>query len=342
MPDAAETVRFWLIAGPLIAGVAGFASAGLIVALGPLLQRYALALPNARSSHRIPTPQGGGIAVAAATLVATALAAVVVGSEPGVRLPLVLGAFVFIAVVGAVDDMRGLPVAPRFLLQALAVGAVIAALPPEWRVLAPLPWWAERALLLVAGLWFVNLVNFMDGIDWMTVAETIPLTLGLVLVGIAGALPPAAIVVALALGGATAGFAPFNRPVARLFLGDVGSLPIGLMLCWLLLLLAARGHVAAALLLPLYYLADATITLARRIVQGEAVWQAHRSHFYQRATERYSVMQVVTRVFVANLGLAALAFVAVIADHAAIDAAALACGAAFVTWLLVDFARSGR
>jgi UDP-N-acetylmuramyl pentapeptide phosphotransferase/UDP-N-acetylglucosamine-1-phosphate transferase len=245
-------------------------------------------------------------------------------------------------VVGAVDDMRGLPVAPRFLLQALAVGAVIAALPPEWRVLAPLPWWAERALLLVAGLWFVNLVNFMDGIDWMTVAETIPLTLGLVLVGIAGALPPAAIVVALALGGATAGFAPFNRPVARLFLGDVGSLPIGLMLCWLLLLLAARGHVAAALLLPLYYLADATITLARRIVQGEAVWQAHRSHFYQRATERYSVMQVVTRVFVANLGLAALAFVAVIADHAAIDAAALACGAAFVTWLLVDFARSGR
>ena len=81
------------------------------------------------------------------------------------------------------------------------------------------------------------------------------------------------------------GFAPFNRPVAKIFLGDVGSLPIGLLLGWCLLQLASHQHLAAALLLPLYYLADATVTLLRRVIQREPFWAAHRSHFYQRATD---------------------------------------------------------
>ncbi len=90
--------------------------------------------------------------------------------------------------------------------------------------------------------------------------------------------------VALALLGAILGFAPFNRPVARLFLGDVGSLPIGLVLGWLLLILAVSGHFAAALLLPLYYLADCNHHARHAHLSGaRAVWQAHRSHFYQRA-----------------------------------------------------------
>ena len=119
-------------------------------------------------------------------------------------------------------------------------------------------------MLGLALLWFVNLTNFMDGIDWMTVAEVVPVSAGLVLFGLMGALPREAMLAALALCGAMLGFAPVNRPVARLFLGDVGSLPIGLLLGWLLIVLAGSGHVAAALLLPLYYLADATMTLLRR------------------------------------------------------------------------------
>ena len=119
-----------------------------------------------------------------------------------------------------------------------------------------------------------------------------------------GALPPRRSLAALALCGAMLGFAPVNRPVARLFLGDVGSLPIGLLLGWLLVVLAGGGHFAAALLLPLYYLADATMTLLRRLAKGEPVWQAHRTHFYQRATDNgYSVMQIVGRVFVLNIAL---------------------------------------
>src|SRR4029079_16525608 len=136
-------------------------------------------------------------------------------------------------------------------------------------------------LILLGCVWFINLVNFMDGIDWMTVAEVVPLTAGLVFLGLIGEIPSSATVTAAALFGATVGFAPFNRPVARLFLGDVGSLPIGLILGWLMLMLAGRDNLAAAVLLPLLYLADATITLAGRITRGEPIAEAHRDHFYQ-------------------------------------------------------------
>ena len=104
------------------------------------------------------------------------------------------------------------------------------------------------------------------------------------------------------------GFAPFNRPVAKVFLGDVGSLSIGLLLGSCLLELAYRQNVTAALLLPLYYLADATVTLLRRIARGEQFWAAHRSHFYQRATDHgFTVLAIVGNVFALNLFLAALA-----------------------------------
>ena len=136
------------------------------------------------------------------------------------------------------------------------------------------------------------------------------------------------------------GFAYFNRPTAKLFLGDVGSLPIGLLVGWLLVLLAGHGHLAAALLLPLYYLADATLTLIRRLSRGERIWQAHRTHYYQRATDRgFSVTQIVTRVFAVNVCLAGLALITVVEASRVTDTAALALGAALVAWLLVTFTR---
>ena len=340
MTGPAQAAETWPLALLVVAAAAAL-SAGLIVLLLPALRRHAVAKPNARSSHVEPTPQGGGIAVVVATAI-VALAAVTLTSPPGERAQLawVLGAAALIAAVGAIDDMRAMPVLPRLLLQALAVAMVIAALPAELRVVPPLPWWIERTLLALAALWFVNLVNFMDGIDWMTVAETVPIAGGLVAAGWLGALPSAGVVAALALLGAMLGFAPFNRPVARLFLGDVGSLPIGLLLAWLLILLAGSGHVAAALLLPLYYLADATLTLGRRLFAGERVWQAHRTHFYQRATDGgFSVIEIVARVFVANIVLAALALVTVMISDRWVAVATLAAGAALVAWLLRAFAR---
>jgi UDP-N-acetylmuramyl pentapeptide phosphotransferase/UDP-N-acetylglucosamine-1-phosphate transferase len=149
--------------------------------------------------------------------------------------------------------------------------------------------------------------------------------------------------VAGALLGAMLGFAPFNRPVARLFLGDVGSLPIGLLLGWLLLQVAGRGHLAAAILLPLYFVADATITLGRRVARSERVWEAHRSHFYQRAIDNgFTVPQIIARVAVVNLALVVLALATASAPTIVVKTLSLAAGCALVGWLLITFARGKR
>ena len=323
----------------LVFAASTLVSVVLIWLLQPLLKRHALAHPNARSSHRIPTPQGGGIAVIAATVgVVVACFLFGVPGLGGQTLWLVLAATVFIALVGATDDVRPIAVMPRLILQAVGVAIVLAALPGELRVVPFLPYWLERALLGLAILWLVNLTNFMDGIDWMTVAEVVPLSSGLVLFGLMGALPRDAMIVALGLCGAMIGFAPVNRPVARLFLGDVGSLPVGLLLGWLLVVLAGAGHVAAALLLPLYYFADATITLLRRLAHGEPVLQAHRSHFYQRAMDGgINVYQIVGRVVVLNIALIGLAATTLLTPSYLLHVAALIAGCGLVALLLYRF-----
>jgi UDP-N-acetylmuramyl pentapeptide phosphotransferase/UDP-N-acetylglucosamine-1-phosphate transferase len=211
------------------------------------------------------------------------------------------------------------------------------------QILPQLPWWLERAGLFFGLVWLVNVANFMDGIDWMTVAEVVPVAGALTLLGVFGTIGLLPTLVAAALLGAVLGFAPFNRPVAGLFLGDAGSLPIGLLLGWLLLALAGKGHLPAALILPLYYVADATVTLARRLARREPVWQAHRTHFYQRATDNgFEVPEILARVFLVNLALGALALTTVAAQNITVSLAALAAGLVLVAWLLATFASPKR
>ncbi len=333
MPSALPTIL--LLAVPLAAAL----SAGLILRLFPLLRRYALARPNARSSHTVPTPQGGGIAVVTAlvTISGLLIAAPEIGGRPDwIRLA---GCTLAVAFLGAVDDLRPLPAAFRLAVQAAAVGLLVWHL--DGRLLPGVPLWLERGLALLAGLWFVNLTNFMDGLDWMTVAETVPVAGALLLLGLAGCLPPLPTLVAACLLGAMLGFAPFNRPVAKLFLGDVGALPVGLVTAWLLWHLALAGGLAAALLLPLTAVADATLTLAARAARGERVWEAHRGHYYQRATVNgLTVPGVVGRVFAVNLALAALAAATLFWPSWPVTLAALAAGLALVASLLRRFARA--
>lgn len=339
-PDAS----LWAI----YAGVPIFAAAlcaAAVIALLPWLRSHALARPVDRSSHREPTPQGGGLGVILSTILAAWLGVIIIGVPQGElsQLAMLAAAVIILTLIGLADDVYGLSPVPRLMTQCLAVGLVLAALPAETRLVSALPIWLERFVLLVGGVWFVNLVNFMDGIDWMTVAETVPITGAVALLGLAGTISPPATLVALALFGAILGFAPFNKPVARLFLGDVGSLPIGLVLGWLLLLLTLNGQYAAAFLLPLYYLADATITLALRIHRREAVWQAHRRHFYQRAVAGgLSVPQVVARVFVTNISLAILALISNAAGNTLVSLLCVVGGGGLVGCLLKHFASVRR
>ncbi|MBT5752563.1 MAG: UDP-N-acetylmuramyl pentapeptide phosphotransferase, partial [Rhodospirillaceae bacterium] len=153
-----------------------------------------------------------------------------------------------------------------------------------------------------------NLFNFMDGIDGITGIEASTIGAGLFLLALFSGTDPGIGIFGLTITAAALGFLWWNWPPARIFIGDVGSAPLGFLLGWLLLGLAISGAWAAALILPLAYLTDATWTLLRRLIRGEKVWQAHAQHFYQRALGLGMRHSDVARFFlITDLGLVALA-----------------------------------
>jgi UDP-N-acetylmuramyl pentapeptide phosphotransferase/UDP-N-acetylglucosamine-1-phosphate transferase len=312
-------------------------TAGLILLLKPLFVRFFPARPNARSSHRVATPQGAGIAVMLA-LAAVCIAILLLSeSLRGVvpSLMPVLATAAALTVLGALDDAHALHAMWRFIGQTVAAIAVVASLPDDLRLLPGLlPLMVERALLVLGMVACINAVNFLDGIDWMTTAEIVPIAVCIAVLEALGAVPTPIGLLALALLGAMLGFALFNKHPAQVFLGDAGSLPVGLFLAFLLIFVA-QVDLVAALLLPLYIVADAGLTLCRRLINKEPIFSAHRSHFYQRAvTSGFSVPQVTARVFLLGLLLACLAIAAVLARSPAIDLLLLAIGAAATGWLL--------
>jgi len=151
----------------------------------------------------------------------------------------------------------------------------------------------------------------MDGIDGIAGVEAIGIGIGIYAIGVVFMPAAAGYGQALAVAAAMAGFLLWNWHPARIFLGDVGSIPLGFLLGWLLLDLAARGLWQAALILPLYYLADASLTLVRRLLRGAVIWRAHREHCYQIAVQRGRSHATVARaIALANAVLVGLAFIA--------------------------------
>ena len=305
--------------------------------LGWLRRRRILDHPNERSSHRLPTPRGGGLAVTPVILLAWAGLAAAGHGMPG-QTPAMLGAAGLLALSWR-DDRGHLPAGLRLCLHLAAGGLGLAGLGHDQLVFQGLlSWPADRLAALLAWVWFTNLYNFMDGIDGITGVETAAIGLGLALLpGFAGA-PQAVAVAAAGLG-----FLAWNWHPARIFLGDAGSVPLGYLLGWLLLSAAADGHWAAALILPAYYLADATLTLAARAWRRERVWQAHRRHFYQRAVSGgASHARVAGLILAADLPLMVLALAAegdpwtALAAAAAVVAGLLAILRAWALKLPVD------
>ncbi len=310
------------------------------IVLAWLEQRAILDRPNERSSHSRPTPRGGGIAVTAVLLVGGAVLALLkpeTGAEPWI----VLGGTALLALLSWLDDLMDISAGLRFCVHILVVTVALIALPADAMVFQGLlPTWLDRIAAGLLWLWFINLYNFMDGIDGMTGVETITLGLGLFALAL---MAPGLIDMigwmGLIAAAAACGFLLWNWHPARLFLGDVGSVPLGFLLGWLLLEAAAAGQWAAALILPLYYLADATITLGRRALRGEKVWRAHREHFYQRPiAQGWPHDRIMLRIAAANVALIILALCAV----AGFVVPALSAAAVVVALLLAWLARAGR
>jgi UDP-N-acetylmuramyl pentapeptide phosphotransferase/UDP-N-acetylglucosamine-1-phosphate transferase len=195
-----------------------------------------------------------------------------------------------------------------------------------------LPAWLDQVLTAVTWVWFINVFNFMDGADGMTGVETVVIGIGVSVIGaFTGFGPEGYLLLGVTLAAVAAGFLPWNWYPARVFLGDVGSVPLGFVVGWLLLELAGHGYWAPALLLSLYYLSDASLTLFRRVIKGEPFWRAHRMHCFQRALERDGNHAAVVRLVLAgSLALAGAALAAVWQPVLALGAGAAITGALLI------------
>jgi UDP-N-acetylmuramyl pentapeptide phosphotransferase/UDP-N-acetylglucosamine-1-phosphate transferase len=263
--------------------VSFMATAVLLAALGRLLPTgFLAAAVTSRSNHSGPARQIGGIAAAPVAIIAVSAAAFAGIVEP-VFAGAVAASAALLAVLGFLDDRRDLGAGAKLAGQFAAAILLLWHLEPGFRVLPDtVPLAGERALLAVAVVWWVNMTNFMDGLDLMMVAGIgVPHAI-LALAGAAGLVDAAPAALSAGIAGALLGFALFNLPPAKIFLGDSGSLALGLLSGAVVLLLAERSPWAA--LLPFaFFLADSVSTIVMRGLRGEDILGAHSAHAYQVA-----------------------------------------------------------
>ena len=307
--------------------------------------------PNERSSHSQSTARGGGVAI----LLVAGIAGMQAGLTP--ILVTLLAAAAVLAVVSFIDDLRSLPASVRFGCHGLAALAILAALgwphlqlglSAEGAVVLPASLGLALAFLWISG--YTNAFNFMDGINGIAAGQTVVTGLGMALLGglTLGNLESAPVVLSLAIAGAALGFLPHNFPKVRMFMGDVGSAPLGFLLAGLVLWLAkAAGW---WLLIPLgllhaNFVLDTGITLVRRLLQGERWYEAHREHFYQRFVRAGKTHTWVTLweigLQVIVLGLLFWYLHLGVAGRAVLAAAIIAIWSGFFLWAEICF-RRGR
>jgi len=259
-----------------VLGITGLVAWGLSYLLASEYSPFSIHdAPNSRSLHEHPTPRTGGVAI----LIAVSLGWGVL-FYLGYWLDIlawIIAAAVLVALISFLDDMITLSALPRFAVHGVAAALLI------WGGLV-LPWGVVGILLTwLIIVWMLNLYNFMDGMDGLSAGMTL---FGFGFLGLAGWLEGGqayafyAWVVALG----AAGFLVLNFPPARIFMGDIGSIPLGLLAVAFSLWGIRDGlfswWVPALIFSP--FVIDATVTIARRLLRGEKIWQAHRSHYYQR------------------------------------------------------------
>ncbi len=267
---------------------------GMTSLLTGIVRRYALSrsivdIPNPRSSHLVPTPRGGGLAVVITFLAAVACFHGLDLVSGRLTWALVSGGVV-VALAGWLDDRGHLAVRLRLTVQFLAAAVAVAALggfeslDVGWFTI---PLGVAGSFLAVIGIvWMVNLYNFMDGIDGIAGVEAVTTATfaGLFLVWKG---TPGLAILCAALASAVAGFLAWNWPPAKIFMGDVGSGFLGYIFSVLALATEKTGALPVLVWIVLLgvFVCDATVTLIKRLLRKEKVWQAHRSHFYQRAVQ---------------------------------------------------------
>lgn len=290
---------------------------GTMLAYALLKNSKILDIPNERSNHVNPTPRGGGVAI----ILTVACFFGVLGVHHHIIVPTL-----FLCALSLVDDVKPLPVSTRIYAQILAV--LYAFTGYEGRVFAEwFPWWLELPVVGLVWVWLINVFNFMDGADGVASSEAISVCVGVALLVHSIAIPDYYQLDSMVMAGAVLGFGLWNWHPAKIFMGDAGSIPLGFLIGYLLLVVASHGYWAAALILPAYFFADATFVLVRRILRKEPFWQAHSSHFYQKAIRRGMTHEAVAQWIIAlNMVLIGLAVMSTLGHIASYICLALAYG----------------
>lgn len=286
---------------------------GASALLTGLVRRYALAggmldVPNARSSHVIPTPRGGGVAIVLVTL-----AGLVWLYWQGLMAVSVFSAFSgaggLVAAVGWLDDRGEVAARWRLLVHFIAAAWGLAWLGGVPSVELYGVTLAPGALGFCLGLlylvWLLNLYNFMDGIDGIAGVEVVSVCCGACWLGWLAGVAPVELLLPALLAAASLGFLCWNWPPARIFMGDAGSGFIGLALGLMSVVAAHQSLLLFAgwLMLLAVFICDASVTLLRRLLRGQRLTQAHCSHAYQQAARRCASHRTVTLAVLAiNLG----------------------------------------
>lgn len=282
--------------------------------------------PNHRSMHATPKPSGSGIIAIPVILALWWVSSPVAGDLNRALIPCAL----LFSVIGWIDDIYRLPASKRLVTYLAVIGIYLALLPRTAHIFPFLPLLAERALLLLALAWYINLFNFMDGIDGIAGSEAAAIGIGFV--AVAGIAAPGASLAVL-IAAAMLGYLAWNWAPGRVMMGDAGSIPLGFLTGALMLELAFSGQLAAALILPAYFCIDATVTLVRRLRAGHRFHDSHREHFYQRAAAACPThATVVIGMIAANAGLVAAALISRTYSVLGVAAAALVM-IGFFLWL---------
>ncbi|CFX26109.1 putative Glycosyl transferase WbpL [Candidatus Filomicrobium marinum] len=292
--------------------------------------RGPVALPNHRTMHKGRVVVGGGIPLLVSALITTLIFWPL---DP--RLGALIATGLVLAVVSFLDDMQPISRRLRFAVHLGAAVACVVSVHYSASIFGDiLPFWLDRLLAVLALVWYINLYNFMDGIDGIASVETATVAGGYAIVVMSlGDWNSVYLGLALAVAGAALGFLFWNWHPARIFLGDVGSIPLGLITGWLMVDLAVRVSLAAALILPLYFAADASLTILNRLRKGERIWEPHRSHFYQRSARAAGSHSVVVKcVIAANCVLVGLAVLALTKPFVAFALAVLTV-AVLLSWM---------
>jgi UDP-N-acetylmuramyl pentapeptide phosphotransferase/UDP-N-acetylglucosamine-1-phosphate transferase len=276
--------------------------------IGYLLRKNVLDTPNERSNHKVAVPRGGGLAIVGTILLMYGVAGFSHSHIFTENYMLVLCPLIF-AIISFMDDLKPMPARWRFLTQIVMVsGSVVILLDDKLLFQGLLPQWLDHFCIAIGWIWFINLFNFMDGIDGISGVESGSICAGIIGVAALTAYPHANAFLPAIIGFSTLGFLWWNWHPAKIFMGDVGSIPLGYLLGYLLLMLATSGYLAAAVIIPLYYLADATYTITKRLLQRKKIWQPHSEHFYQQAVRAGVKHNIVARqILMVNLCLVGLA-----------------------------------